>query len=517
MTQIFRQQVSELRRTVEKAVVVLCVDAVNVHGSLLSTIRNYVGGHPILLAVTRCDLLPPYVWERWEREVGQHGGGDDDDDDDDSTNSNHRSPAVLEALEGVYAARAAAVQPAAVYLCSEERAVRSQTGGLRRLAQDLWQHLNGRDVYVVGAANLGKSTLTDLLIAGFLHQGDRLGLWGDRLAQRRFQKLREARVTRSALPGTTLQNVRVPCFARDHTQAVWDTPGLLLDNAAQALFPIRNFKALLARRPRPVVPQVHVVENEEEFRSMALLVWEKRDGAPSWPLLRVEVRLKKDAEGDGPVQLVWNSTLNDAVLESTVVDLRQAREDERRRAAAEQERQAERRREEEERAREKARLTPEERERGKEERRLEHERRETQLREELGEEAYRRHQKREAADRFEEKRRSLLAELVEVHKVVLEGGVGTDICVANFGWLGILLPRTALVRTCAPHPGVRVDSCPTMALPVSFGDYDRVAVEGGEGEVGGAEDDSEEEDDDDDYDDIDERFARLRAPLELRW
>jgi len=173
MTQIFREQVSELRRTVREAVVVLCVDAVNVHGSLLRTIRNYVGGHPILLAVTRCDLLPKYVWERWEREVGQHGGGNDYDDDDDD--DNHR-PAVLEAVERVYAERAAAVQPAAVYLCSEEREVRSKTGGLRRLAQDLWQHLNGRDVYVVGAANLGKSTLTDLLIAGFLHQGDRLGL-----------------------------------------------------------------------------------------------------------------------------------------------------------------------------------------------------------------------------------------------------------------------------------------------------------------------------------------------------
>mmetsp|Transcript_35371 Transcript_35371/g.64868 ORF Transcript_35371/g.64868 Transcript_35371/m.64868 type:complete len:231 (-) Transcript_35371:1652-2344(-) len=66
MTQLFRDQVSKIRSK-PNAVVILCVDAVNPGGSLINTLRKYVGGNPILLAVTRCDLLPEYVMGDWSR------------------------------------------------------------------------------------------------------------------------------------------------------------------------------------------------------------------------------------------------------------------------------------------------------------------------------------------------------------------------------------------------------------------------------------------------------------------
>ena len=68
MTQIFRDQVSHIRSKPD-AVVILCVDAVDVWGSLIRTLRQYIGGNPILLAATRCDLLPDYVSNNgWSKE-----------------------------------------------------------------------------------------------------------------------------------------------------------------------------------------------------------------------------------------------------------------------------------------------------------------------------------------------------------------------------------------------------------------------------------------------------------------
>jgi hypothetical protein len=132
MTEVFRAEVSKIRA--KKAVVVLCVDAVNVSGTLIRTIRNYVGGNPILLAVTRCDLLPDYVWDA-------------------------KKPAELKA---VFAERAADIQPASVYLCSEESAYLGKIGGMAQLTADLWEHLGERDVYVIGAANIGKVCVSDV-------------------------------------------------------------------------------------------------------------------------------------------------------------------------------------------------------------------------------------------------------------------------------------------------------------------------------------------------------------------
>jgi 50S ribosome-binding GTPase len=128
-------------------------------------------------------------------------------------------------LKDYFYNRTKEIAPAGIYLCSESPEHMKKFGGIRDLAADLWAHLDGRDPYIVGSANIGKSTLTDILISGFLNRGERLEQFRDRLAVMRVTKLREARVTKSSLPGTTLQNIRVPCFM-DHEQALWDTPGM---------------------------------------------------------------------------------------------------------------------------------------------------------------------------------------------------------------------------------------------------------------------------------------------------
>ena len=139
MTQIFREQVSKIRSK-PNAVVVLCCDAVNPRGTLIKTVRNYIGGNPILLAVTRCDLLPDYVKQDWSLER-------------------------QEQVKQFFKQQAKELNPAEVYLCSvDENDEEEIFDGAQQLSSDLLQHLNGRDTYVIGAANIGKSTLTDRII-----------------------------------------------------------------------------------------------------------------------------------------------------------------------------------------------------------------------------------------------------------------------------------------------------------------------------------------------------------------
>ena len=468
MTEVFRTEVAKIRAK-EKAVVVLCVDAINISGSLIKTIRNYVGGNPILLAVTRCDLLPAYVWERY---------GDD-----------------LQALKKVFRQRARDIIPADVYLCSEDSEYRKKTGGLQELTQDLWDNLNGRDPYVVGAANIGKSTLTDILIAKLAGKGEKALHFGDKMSQKRLDKLRTARITKSSLPGTTLQNVRVPCF-EDHTQALWDTPGLLLDESFKH-FPIRNLRAIRAQRPSQIEP--HIIETDK--KAFCLLICEKGDDLP---LMRIEVRLKKSAEGEGPVRLVWNSTLN---LDTKIVDIATAMDDERKRAekvAAEKEH---RKYEEEKRLQEIQKelvgLTPEEKEERRLQKKLEYERQVEEEKARLGIAEWKRLQAERRAEFEETKRIRALAQLIEVHQVVLERGIGIDLATANFGWLGVLVPRTALIKSYAPNTGVRVSRHPTIGLPLQFGEYakDEPKAETKDTEASQAGSDSGLDEDDLDYDD----------------
>ena len=488
MVEVFRREVSKIRR-VERAVVVLCVDATNVTGTLLRTIRNYIGGNPILLAVTRCDLLPKYVWEKNDKDM----------------------------MRQVFSHRARELNPADVYLCSIPLNADSteDTWGVDALANDLYEHLNGRDTYVIGAANLGKSTLTDMLVFALMKRGVKAGNFKGRLERKRMDKLREARVTKSALPGTTLQNVRVPCFG-DHMQALWDTPGLVLDHS-QHHFPIRNFQELLRKRPTQIQP----VELQVTTKSFALLICEKGDEVP---LLRFEVRLKKgDVNPDEkPVRLAWNSTFP---LEAKVMDIVEARNAEKERRslwesqveerAFERQKQQNVVEEAEEEPNEPDRpLTEKERAKRKAERRRAYEERIREERKELGDAEWHRREKERKAREAEERRSKALSELFEVANFICDAGFGTDICVANFGWLGLLAPVQIKVMAFAPSTGVQISSHPTLALPSSWGEFKRVPMDEEKEECDDDDDDSDDDDsdddevgdDDDDYSDVDEEY-----------
>ena len=524
-------------RSKPDAVVVLCIDAINPHGTMMSKLRNYVGGNPILLAVTRCDLLPDYVKRGWDAEKE-------------------------EGIKDFFRRLAGGLKIADVYLCSvdeEEEAKKENKNVIRigtnifhgdeRLANDMYQHLNGRDPYIVGAANIGKSTLTDRLIDNLIEHARRDGTFEDttrkerhrprskkeqkrmRYAserdpdQRRYEDIQKARVTKSSLPGTTLQNIRVPCFPK-HTQALWDTPGLLLDPSL-GHYPIKDLRRVKAMRPEKILPQWHTVEGRKGF---ALLVLEK-EYAPSssvldegtivkkerqldlsilgeddeggddgvLPLLRIEIRLKKsksDRKGslldDKPVYLVWNSTLNN-ILSTNVAGIEECHTAEKARVKSmerEKQEKGSSAGEEYDLAKDNTKFrTPEEQAQYKEEKRNQFDEQQQAQIAKMGLEQWNNLQKEE---RHQTDRRNQLSALEKVSEnIISRPNVPMEIAIEHFGSLGILAPAECMVRVFAPSKGIRPVCHRSMAVPKKWEEH-VVMVD--------------DDDEDDDFSDIDEDY-----------
>ena len=494
MTEIFREQVSKIRSK-ENAVVVLCCDAVNPRGSLINGIRNYIGGNPILLAVTRCDLLPEYVTENWSIERQAE-------------------------IKKFYKRQAKELNPADVYLCSvndvNDQYEEDLVDGSQRLSSDLLKHLNGRDTYVIGAANIGKSTLTDRLINNIIktHQLKEEAPWAyrkrlskkeekkrrygrsseERLEEKRYKTVQDARVTKSSIPGTTLNNVRIPCFS-DHTQALFDTPGLLLDPSLKH-YPIRDFARIKAMKPCKIVPQWH---NSGDRKSFALLVYEKSDqqcNTDIIPLLRVEIRLRKPKDNQrlddkvAPVQLVWNSIVN-PILSTSISSIEEAHslEDRIEKDARDA---AQKRREEAESNIDSAQRTPEEKAKEKEtKRKLFNEKKRKEIAE-LGYEKYATLQKKKEDELHQQKQLKLLSTLSLVKKEKLKAGKPSELSIEHFGSLGILSPScSALVMVYAPSSGIFPSFHDIMTVPGKW-----------EADISDVDDETDDESDDelDDFD-----------------
>jgi GTP-binding protein EngB required for normal cell division len=212
---------SQLRHIVSRRRFGLCitvVDAKDPEFTAVRGLRRAIGSTPCILVINKVDLLPR-MSERDMRFVRARVEG--------------RGVRTIDAY-----------------------AVSASTGrGLAELAEGLLQHLGGRDVFVVGSANVGKSTLVKSLSHLFAKT-----LWmrgRDKRVSQRKQAVGNLRVTASHLPGTTLQAVRVPCFPSDR-HALWDTPGIINESALDySLFPSHLLEPLAY--PEPIL-----IPNEED-------------------------------------------------------------------------------------------------------------------------------------------------------------------------------------------------------------------------------------------------------------
>ena len=208
---VFNDQLKHIVRRRRFGLCIKVVDASDFEGTIVSSVRSAIGTIPIILAVNKIDLMPR-ASERdlkyMQRRLRDRGLN-----------------------------------------CTDVHAVSAHTGaGVDELAEGVLRSLGGRDVFVIGAANVGKSSLVRALtqvIAENVKYNEQ-----STSAKKRKQRLLDMPVTSSHLPGTTLQAIRVPCFASDR-HALWDTPGIIIDKSlAYSLFPSHLMEPLA--QPQPI-------------------------------------------------------------------------------------------------------------------------------------------------------------------------------------------------------------------------------------------------------------------------
>jgi hypothetical protein len=183
-----------------KSLVVNIVDIFDFEGSMISGLPRFVGSNPILLVVNKIDLLPKV------------------------TNLNRIVNWVQKQ------AKELGLKVVDVVLCSAKRNL-----GFDRVIEAIDEHRGGRDVYVVGATNVGKSTLINRLISDFSDL--------------------EAELTTSQYPGTTLDIVKIPL---DDGHFVIDTPGIVYKHRLTELVAKRDLARIMPDRTiKPLVFQLN--------------------------------------------------------------------------------------------------------------------------------------------------------------------------------------------------------------------------------------------------------------------
>ncbi|TYS68818.1 ribosome biogenesis GTPase YqeH [Sutcliffiella horikoshii] len=152
-----------------QGLVVKIVDIFDFDGSWLPGLHRFVGNNKVLLVGNKVDLLPKSV----------------------------KPNKVINWMK--QAAKELGMKPEDVFLISADKGT-----GVKELAQAIEDYRDGKDVYVVGCTNVGKSTFINRIIREFSGEADV--------------------ITTSQFPGTTLDMIDIPL---DNGASLFDTPGII--------------------------------------------------------------------------------------------------------------------------------------------------------------------------------------------------------------------------------------------------------------------------------------------------
>ncbi|CAN6277272.1 unnamed protein product [Urochloa humidicola] len=179
-----REKLSYLRH--EKALTVKLVDIVDFNGSFLARVRDFAGANPIILVITKVDLLP--------RDTDLNCVGD-------------------WVVDSVVKKK---LNVLSVHLTSSKSLV-----GITGVISEIQQEKKGRDVYILGSANVGKSAFISALLRTMAYKDPVAA------AAQKYKPIQ------SAVPGTTLGPIEIEAFLGGGK--LYDTPGVHLHHRQAAV------------------------------------------------------------------------------------------------------------------------------------------------------------------------------------------------------------------------------------------------------------------------------------------
>lgn len=184
----------------EDALIVKIVDIFDFNGSWLPGIHRFAGKNPVLLVGNKMDLLPRSVKSekvlRWMRHEAEQLG----------------------------------LKPLDVFVISAEKGF-----FMKEMIAAIERYRNGRDVFVVGCTNVGKSTFINRVIREVTGADDI--------------------ITTSHFPGTTLDMIEIPL---SDGRKLIDTPGIINHHQMAHYVDKRDLKLIIPKKEiRPKVYQLN--------------------------------------------------------------------------------------------------------------------------------------------------------------------------------------------------------------------------------------------------------------------
>ena len=179
-----------LMKSAKDGLIVHVIDLFDADSTLLKDLPRITGDNPVLLVANKVDLLPK--------------------------STNHRK--VKDWLRSK--AKAAGLKLLGVYLISAKKGY-----SLDELAIDMEEYRKGKDIYVVGVTNVGKSTFINTFI-------------------QRSTGIKEA-ITTSYFPGTTLGFIRIPL---DRDTDLIDTPGIINEHQLSHYLSSKDLKVVTPKK-----------------------------------------------------------------------------------------------------------------------------------------------------------------------------------------------------------------------------------------------------------------------------
>jgi len=205
----FRDLLRPIRE--KPAVIIALVDLFDFSGSVLPELDNIAGDNPVIVAANKADLLPAKMGqvraENWVRRELEYMG-----------------------------VRSLANVGGAVRLVSCKTG--AGVGGMLAKARELADEMDC-DIYVVGAANAGKSTLLNYILGPEEAVGTPIKF---RAGNRNKRK---SAITTSPLPGTTLKFIKVDV---GDGRSLYDTPGLLVPGTLTQLLTPDELKIVVPKK-----------------------------------------------------------------------------------------------------------------------------------------------------------------------------------------------------------------------------------------------------------------------------